>query len=508
MISFISKLSTTVYSHVSLELLLFAINCSSSCRERLKTVSFCSNTRFFLFGIGERSLLFLQDEGHMHALIMKTTLLLFMNDSERGACAPREAQTKNRTVARVNVRRGESSSCAAAVTHEGIRSAVIPRSQCMRKPKCARLWRGCPPVIQRYPPKRLKTPAGLTSTRSLLLGLGSFVAEIHQRCKGAAPALPSPLRAPHLSSHVKSNTSHVRVCTMSKCELIELKDLSLNDPIELAAPSVHNTPPPVKSGQTSHHRVVRLVGDIVNIETSVHHPEEAALGHSFQPYSYTHLTWCDLCGEFIWGLYQKSLRCTNCSYTCHYRCQPFIQLKCSAPGSGSTETDTDDSIESDTNVCQGLVQGEEQQGRCMKRRTSFYLPKDSAKHLHISSETRVREVIQALLNKFTVVDNPAKFALFERTEKQSYVSMRKLSADERPLHLRLCAGPSETLLCLVLKENDTGDVNWDAFSFPELCNFLQILQREEEEHVRQIVRRYTLAKERIKQAMAQINTPG
>lgn len=37
--------------------------------------------------------------------------------------------------------------------------------------------------------------------------------------------------------------------------------------------------------------------------------------------------------------------------------------------------------------------------------------------------------------------------------------MRKLSADERPLHLRLCAGPSETLLCLVLKENDTGDVN-------------------------------------------------
>lgn len=55
----------------------------------------------------------------------------------------------------------------------------------------------------------------------------------------------------------------------------------------------------------------------------------------------------------------------------------------------------------------------------MKRRTSFYLPKDTAKHLHISSQTRVREVIEALLNKFTLVDNPAKFALFERTEKQN-----------------------------------------------------------------------------------------
>ncbi|RVE73211.1 hypothetical protein OJAV_G00047840 [Oryzias javanicus] len=358
---------------------------------------------------------------------------------------------------------------------------------------------------------------------------------------------------------------------MSKCELIELKDLSLNDPIELAAPS----PPPVRSGRTSHpHHVVRLVGDSVNIEAPAHRPEDGALGHSFQPYSYTHLTWCDLCGEFIWGLYQKSLRCTHCSYTCHYRCQAFIQLDCSARGSVSTETYADDSIETDTNVdeqitvglhdlstaeiqqrvkeynaqitnnlymvdnkdgsftgfikvhfqlarpvslpppppphCQGVTQEEEeeQQGRCMKRRTSFYLPKDSAKHLHISSETRVREVIQALLNKFTVVDNPAKFALFERTEKQSYVYMRKLSDDERPLHLRLRAGPSETLLGLVLKENDTGDVNWDAFSFPELCNFLQILQREEEEHVRQIVRRYALARERIKQAMAQRNTPG
>lgn len=135
---------------------------------------------------------------------------------------------------------------------------------------------------------------------------------------------------------------------------------------------------------------------------------------------------------------------------------------------------------------------DDQQGGRMKRRTSFYLPKDTAKHLHISSQTRVREVIEALLNKFTLVDNPAKFALFERTEKQNQgknpqycvvtrnqysawkyyildffsffclfysVHMRKLSDDECPLYLRLCAGPSEKVLSLVLKENETGDVN-------------------------------------------------
>lgn len=112
--------------------------------------------------------------------------------------------------------------------------------------------------------------------------------------------------------------------------------------------------------------------------------------------------------------------------------------------------------------------------------------------------------------------------------------MRKLSDDERPLYLRLCAGPSETVLSLVLKENETGDVNvsfhsvlrkmnlsiygaymvncslsqWHAFSFPELCNFLRILQREEEAHVREIVKRYALARDMMKQAMARMTTPG
>lgn len=55
----------------------------------------------------------------------------------------------------------------------------------------------------------------------------------------------------------------------------------------------------------------------------------------------------------------------------------------------------------------------------LQHRTSFYLPRDTVKHLHISSNTRAREVIEALLKKFTVVDNPAKFSLFERSERQN-----------------------------------------------------------------------------------------
>lgn len=139
--------------------------------------------------------------------------------------------------------------------------------------------------------------------------------------------------------------------------------------------------------------------------------------------------------------------------------------------------------------------------QAVKRRTSFYLPKDTAKHLHISSRTKASEVIEALLKKFMVVDNPRKFAIFERAEKEDQVYLRKLSDEEQPLQLRLLAGPNEKILSFVLRENETGEVNWDAFSMPELQNFLRILQREEEEHVKQILQKYARCREKMQEQL-------
>ncbi|KAG1941123.1 ras association domain-containing protein 1 isoform X1 [Pimephales promelas] len=344
---------------------------------------------------------------------------------------------------------------------------------------------------------------------------------------------------------------------MAKCELIELQDLTPGDRIELAPPR-------------SKEKVVRMVGERVRLEDPDWLSCKPGRGHDLQPCSQTQLSWCDLCGEFIWGLYRQSLRCTHCNYTCHYRCQPFIQLDCSSNCDAIHEQTNycEDTIETDTNVdepvdCrkQELSVAEIQQKvkeynaqvnsnlfmvlnrdgsytgfikvqfklarpvslppsrstssssgwdctEALQHRTSFYLPRDTVKHLHISSKTRAREVIEALLKKFTVVDNPAKFSLFERSERQNQVYLKKIPDDECPLFLRLCAGPNEKVLSLVLKENETGEVNWDAFSFPELKNFLRILQREEEDHVRQIVRRYASARDKMKEAMKNFSTPG
>lgn len=50
-------------------------------------------------------------------------------------------------------------------------------------------------------------------------------------------------------------------------------------------------------------------------------------------------------------------------------------------------------------------------------RTSFYLPSEAVKQLHVSSTTTVREVIEGLLRKYMVQDNPLKFALYKQMHR-------------------------------------------------------------------------------------------
>uniref|UniRef100_A0A8D0CI70 Ras association domain family member 1 n=1 Tax=Scleropages formosus TaxID=113540 RepID=A0A8D0CI70_SCLFO len=137
----------------------------------------------------------------------------------------------------------------------------------------------------------------------------------------------------------------------------------------------------------------------------------------------------------------------------------------------------------------------------LRCRTSLHLPRDMGKQLHVSSSTRAHDIVQALLSNVGVLDDPGTFALFERSERDGQVHLRRLADTERPLLLRLCVGPSETDMSLVLKEKS--DVNWEAFSEPELHNFLRMLQREEEEHVKRVAERYARVRDRLQGALAQ-----
>ncbi|KAM4615219.1 ras association domain-containing protein 3 [Polymixia lowei] len=138
---------------------------------------------------------------------------------------------------------------------------------------------------------------------------------------------------------------------------------------------------------------------------------------------------------------------------------------------------------------------------------AFYLPRGATNTLHISSSNTVRQVIIALLNKFTVADNPAKYALYKRYRREEQVYVCKLAEGEHPLFLRLVAGPDTDTLSFVLREQQTGEVMWDAFSIPELRNFLRILEKEEQEQLESITRRYDNYRQRLQEALRAARGP-
>lgn len=301
-------------------------------------------------------------------------------------------------------------------------------------------------------------------------------------------------------------------------------------------------------------------------------PAERGVGHNFQAAQLKNPTWCDLCGDFIWGVYKSKqcLRCRNCHYTCHTVCRDLVTLDC------KTDVDTTEltevvmeekkpstpsrnegrhsplftgnlegeelywRIERYNDHCQGLgmtlqddgvsfsgfirvhlnlsrpinvvsgsrppsiydvlKEGEESERKTL---TSFYLPRDTVKALHVTSEFTAREVISTLLKKFKVADNPHKYALYERyiDKEDGRVRLRRIQDGGKPLVLTLQWSTDEKQL--VLQENETGDIVWDDFTFPELNNFLKILDREEDEYIKQVQTKYKILHKKIQEAIEQ-----
>ncbi|KAM8915851.1 ras association domain-containing protein 5 isoform 2-T2 [Spinachia spinachia] len=119
--------------------------------------------------------------------------------------------------------------------------------------------------------------------------------------------------------------------------------------------------------------------------------------------------------------------------------------------------------------------------------------------LHISTLS-----LQVALAEVHVLDIPVrKFALYRQTHRDGQDLFQKLPLCEHPLLLRLIAGPDPQHLSFVLKENETGEVEWHAFSVPELQNFLVILEKEEAERVRIVVQKYAAYRQKLQHALQQ-----
>uniref|UniRef100_A0AAZ3SPW9 Ras association domain-containing protein 3 n=1 Tax=Oncorhynchus tshawytscha TaxID=74940 RepID=A0AAZ3SPW9_ONCTS len=250
-------------------------------------------------------------------------------------------------------------------------------------------------------------------------------------------------------------------------------------------------------------------------------------------------------------------RNSGCKYTCHSECRERVSLDCHPGGPGTVDTPlSQDHLNDETQptdvaqerelrthlsreeirqkvelynnsskdhlkmtlnpsgVYTGFIKVQLELRRPITVRgggggeEAFYLPQGATNTLHISSNNTIRQVIQALLTKFTVADNPAKYALYKRCRREEQVYMCKLSEGEHPLFLRLLAGPNTDTLGFVLREQQTGEVMWEAFSIPELSNFLRMLEKEETERVCSVMRRYDNYRLKLQEAMSAAGGPG
>jgi len=71
-------------------------------------------------------------------------------------------------------------------------------------------------------------------------------------------------------------------------------------------------------------------------------------GHTWREVGSHNPTWCDLCGELIWGLYDTGAwQCGSCSYTSHVKCRDRVRIDCSAHHyNDASEDDTDGMVQS------------------------------------------------------------------------------------------------------------------------------------------------------------------
>ncbi|VDO29420.1 unnamed protein product [Brugia timori] len=250
-------------------------------------------------------------------------------------------------------------------------------------------------------------------------------------------------------------------------------------------------------------------GPLKNLITGCSHPGK---GHDFLSLSVTHPTWCDKCGDFMWGFLTRAVKCGNCNYTCHSKCKSLVTLDCKTADStlsscqelAVTSCSNLKMFTENDNILEVCEQKDETSG-FVQIHMNFMRPinvvaGDSLSFLDVTNESgeffSMTEMIITLLRKFRVADNPRKFALYERVSQslenptiQNY-SLTRISDDSFPLKIVRSWEEKGEKRQLVLQENDTGDILWDMFEVPELENFLKILEDEEKQYCFRIRQKY------------------
>ncbi|XP_038615291.1 ras association domain-containing protein 6 isoform X2 [Tachyglossus aculeatus] len=136
-------------------------------------------------------------------------------------------------------------------------------------------------------------------------------------------------------------------------------------------------------------------------------------------------------------------------------------------------------------------------GHFYNHETSVFTPTFGSKtKVRVSSVMRTGEVIQQLLQKFKIENEPRNFALYlvhATGEKQ------RLAESDIPLLQRLLQGPSDRITKIFLMDREEEEISSDVACYINLHlsfleSILQRLKEEEEWEVQETMRKYKLEK--------------
>ncbi|XP_063281379.1 ras association domain-containing protein 6 isoform X1 [Pelobates fuscus] len=132
-------------------------------------------------------------------------------------------------------------------------------------------------------------------------------------------------------------------------------------------------------------------------------------------------------------------------------------------------------------------------GHFYNHKTSIFTPAfGSQTKVMINSNLKTKEVIEQLLHKFKIENNPKEFALYiiHATGEK-----KKLKNADCPLWERLLQGPSGKVAKIFLMDKEVEEISSDVaqyikFSLPVLQSILKKLNEEEEREINRTVNKY------------------
>ena len=104
---------------------------------------------------------------------------------------------------------------------------------------------------------------------------------------------------------------------------VHLEELELTTPPESPLNPQINTRSASLSGNA-------IIGDLLILASNyrLHYQTEAWRQHKFIKTTFYKPTYCQHCGELIWGIHKQGLNCMDCNLRCHERCRESVVVPC------------------------------------------------------------------------------------------------------------------------------------------------------------------------------------